>query len=165
MSSRHLSCQGCRIRVRANAPEIELLEGGCPICGAKLRAVPFPSGVMGFRSFDLDVLSEQESSNRPPPPAQPVDLVARRQAALERDGFDADRSSHESGGVSGGAVAEWPGGALIPARKSPVLPQLVDQGPVRRSEPGQGLRVFVGGPQSAHIELDVMGLDDRSVRQ
>ena len=108
MSSRHLSCQGCRIRVRASAPEIELLEGSCPICGAKLRAVPFPSGVMGFRSFDLDALSEQGSSDRPPTPAQPVDLVARREAALARDGFDADRWSDEGGSVSGEAVAEWP---------------------------------------------------------
>ena len=108
MSSRHLSCEGCRIRVRASAPEIGLLEGSCPICGAKLRAVPFPSGVMGFRSFDLDALSEQGSSDRPPTPAQPVDLVARREAALARDGFDTDRWSDEGGSVSGEAVAEWP---------------------------------------------------------
>ena len=109
MSSRHLSCPGCRIRVRASAPDIDLLEGGCPICGAKLRAVPFPSGVIGFRSFDLDALSERGSSDRPPTPAQPVDLVARREAALARDGFDAERWSDEGGSVSGEAVAEWPG--------------------------------------------------------
>ena len=108
MSSRYLSCQGCRIRVRANAPEIGLLEGSCPICGAELRAVPFPSGVMGFRAFDLDALSEQGSSDRPPAPAQPVDLVARREAALERDGFDADGWSNEGRSVGGKAVAEWP---------------------------------------------------------
>jgi hypothetical protein len=108
MSSRHLSCQGCRIRVRASAPEIELLEGSCPICGGTLRAVPFPSGVIGFRSFDLDALSQQGSSHRPPTPAQPVDLVARREAALARDGFDADRWSDEVGCVSSEAVAEWP---------------------------------------------------------
>lgn len=108
MSSRHLSCQGCRIRVRASAPEIELLEGRCPICGAKLNAVPFPSGVMGFRSFDLDALSEQGSSDRPAAPTHPIDLVARRQAAMARDGFDADRWSDEGGSVSAEAVAEWP---------------------------------------------------------
>lgn len=108
MSSRHLSCQGCRIRVRASAPEIELLEGSCPICGAELRAVPFPSGVLGFRSLDLDALSEQGSSDRPPRPAQPVDLAARREAALARDGFDAERWSDEGSSVSGEAVAEWP---------------------------------------------------------
>ena len=107
MSSRHLSCQGCRIRVRASAPEIELLEGSCPICGTKLRAVPFPSGVMGFRSLDLDALSGQGSSERSPTPAQPADLVARRAAALARDGFDADRWSDDGGSVSGEAVAEW----------------------------------------------------------
>jgi hypothetical protein len=107
MSSRHLSCEGCRIRVRANAPEIGLLEGRCPICGATLRAVPFPSGVMGFRSFDLDALSGQESSDRSPTPAQRVDLVARRETALARDGFDAERWSDEGGSVSGEAVADW----------------------------------------------------------
>lgn len=101
MSSRHLSCHGCRIRVRASGPEIELLEGGCPICGAKLRAVPFASGVMGFRSFDLEALSQQGSSDQPPTPAQPVDLVARREAALARDSFDADRWSNEGGSVRG----------------------------------------------------------------
>lgn len=108
MSARHLSCQGCRIRVRASAPEIALLEGSCPICGAKLSAVQFPSGVMGFRSFDLDVLSGQESSDRRRTPAPPVDLVARREAALARDGFDGERWSDEGGSVSGEAVAEWP---------------------------------------------------------
>ena len=107
MSSRHLSCQGCRIRVRASAPEIELLEGGCPICGAKLTAVAFPSDVLGFRSFDLDAFSQPRSSDRPSTPAHPVDLVARREAALARDGFDADRSSGERASVSGAAVAEW----------------------------------------------------------
>ena len=108
MSSRYLSCQACRIRVRASAPEIELLEGSCPICGAKLRAVPFPSGVMGFRSFDLDALSEQGSSDPPPTPAKPVDIAVRRRAALGQDSFDADRWSDEGGRVSGEAVAEWP---------------------------------------------------------
>lgn len=108
MSARHLSCTGCRIRVRANAPEIGLLEGNCPICGVTLVAVPFPSGVVGFRSFDLDALSEQASNDRPSAPAQPVDLAARREAASARDGFDADRWSDEGGNVSGPAVAERP---------------------------------------------------------
>ena len=47
MSARHLSCTGCRIRVRANIPEIGLLEGNCPICGVTLVAVPFPSAWLG----------------------------------------------------------------------------------------------------------------------
>jgi hypothetical protein len=108
MSSRHLSCQDCRIRVRASAPEIDLLEGSCPICGATLEAVPFPSGVMGFRSFDLDALSELGSSDRPLAPTQPVDLAARREAAVARDDVYADHRSDEGGIVSGEAVAEWP---------------------------------------------------------
>jgi hypothetical protein len=108
MSSRHLSCQDCRIRVRASAQEIELLEGSCPICGAKLSAVPFPSSVLGFRSFDLDVFAEQGSSDRPTEPAQPVDLVARRAAASARDGFEADRWSDEGGSVIAEAIAAWP---------------------------------------------------------
>jgi hypothetical protein len=108
MSSRHLSCQGCRIRVRASAPDIELLEGGCPICGANLTAVPFPSGVVGFRSFDLDALSEQGPSDRPSTPAPPVDLVARREAAVARDGFAAERWSDDGSSVGGEAGAEWP---------------------------------------------------------
>jgi len=108
MSSPHLSCPGCRIRVRADAPEIALLEGRCPICEATLRAVSSASGVIGLRSFDLDVLSQQGSSGPPPTPGQPVDLAARREAALLRDGFDADRWSDEGGSVSGEAVAEWP---------------------------------------------------------
>jgi hypothetical protein len=108
MSARHLSCQDCRIRVRASAPEIGLLEGSCPICGAKLTAVPFPSGVIGFRSFDLDALSQQGSSAPPPAPGGPVDLGARREAALARDGFDGERWSDDGGRVSGEAVAKWP---------------------------------------------------------
>ena len=106
MSSRHLSCEGCRIRVRATAPEIGLLEGRCPICGARLRAVPFPSGVVGFRSFDLDALSDQGSSDRPPTPAQPVDLDARREASLARDRLE--RWSDDGGAISAEAVAERP---------------------------------------------------------
>ena len=108
MSVRHLSCPGCRIRVRASAPEIDVLEGGCPICGADLIPVSSASGVMGFRLFDLDVLSEQESSGPPPTSGQPVDLVVRRETASARDGFDAAFWSDKGGHVSGEAVAEWP---------------------------------------------------------
>jgi hypothetical protein len=63
---------------------------------------------MGFRSFDLDVLAEHGSSDRPPAAAQPFDLVARRAAVLAHDAFDADRWSYEGGRVSGEATAEWP---------------------------------------------------------
>jgi hypothetical protein len=108
MSSGHLSCPGCRIRVLASAPEIDLLEGDCPICGGPLRAVPSASGVVGFRSFDLDALSRQGSSRPPPTLGQPVDLTARREAALARDGLDGDRFSDEGGSVSAKAPARWP---------------------------------------------------------
>ena len=57
MSRRHHSCPGCRIRVLANAPEIDLLEGSCPICGAVLMPISSALGVMGLRLFDLDALS------------------------------------------------------------------------------------------------------------
>lgn len=108
MSARHLSCEDCRVRFRASAPEIDLLEGDCPICGAKLTAVPFPSGVVGFRSFDLDALSRQESSGLPPAPTPVVDFVARRQAALARDARDAERWSDQGGAVSAAVVPELP---------------------------------------------------------
>jgi hypothetical protein len=58
MSPRHHSCPGCRIRVLANAPEIDLLEGSCPICGVTMTPVSSARGVMGFRLFDLDALSD-----------------------------------------------------------------------------------------------------------
>jgi hypothetical protein len=108
MSSPHLSCEGCRIRVRASAPEIGLLEGSCPICGAKLAAVAFPSDVLGFRSFDLDLLAEQGSRDRPPSPAPAVDLAARREAALAGDCLDVESLSGKGGGSRREAVAEWP---------------------------------------------------------
>jgi hypothetical protein len=108
MSFRHLSCPGCRIRVRASAPEIGLLEGSCPICGAALRPVSSSSGVLGFRSFDLDALSEPESSGPPPTPGQPADPLARRGAASARDDVDAQRWSDEGGSVAREAAAEWP---------------------------------------------------------
>jgi hypothetical protein len=103
MTPRHLSCQHCRIRVRAGAPEVELLEGKCPICGAKLTAVASSAGVIGFRSFDLDVLTAQESSDRLT--TQPVDLVARRHGASGRDDFDGDRWSDDGGSASTEAAA------------------------------------------------------------
>jgi len=108
MSSRHLSCSACRIRVRANAPEIGLLEGHCPICGAALNPATSSFDVLGFRSFDLDALCEQGSSDPPPRPAQPLDLVARRWAAPAQDDADTQRWSDEGGSVSREAVIERP---------------------------------------------------------
>jgi hypothetical protein len=89
MPSRHLSCRGCRIRVLANAPEIDLLEGSCPICGATLGAVPSAQDVMGFRWFDLDALSDGRVSGAPHPQA-----LARRVEG--------------SGSFPTAAVAGWP---------------------------------------------------------
>jgi hypothetical protein len=109
MSRRHLSCSACRIRVRANAPEINLLEDRCPICGATLRPVSSASGVMGFRSFDLDALSEQVSADQPNPTGNPADLVSRRVAASARDDLDAHRWSDDGGNIASEAVAQWLG--------------------------------------------------------
>jgi hypothetical protein len=85
MSSRHLGCRVCRIRVRSSAYGYDLLEGGCPICGAKLTPVSSAAGVIGFRLFDFDVLSEQELSGPPPTLGQIVNLVGGREAAPARD--------------------------------------------------------------------------------
>jgi hypothetical protein len=73
--ARHLSCPGCRIRILANVPGIELLEGGCPICEATLRPVSSAQEVMGFRWFDLDALSDGGLSGAPHAVGRPVDGV------------------------------------------------------------------------------------------
>ena len=82
MASRHLSCPACRIRVQANAPEIALLEDRCPLCGAALSAVSSAAGVIGFRYFDLDELTEPESNAPADRFVYPNDLAAVREAAL-----------------------------------------------------------------------------------
>jgi hypothetical protein len=164
MSSRHLGCPGCRIRVRASAPEVDLLEGSCPICGATLRPVLSASGLMGFRLFDLDAFSEQESSGTPPTSRQPVDLEVRSEAAWARDGFAADRWSDEGSSVSGEPVAERPAGTLVAVGEPPAPSQLVDQEPVHPRQWGHGRSVFGGGRRGAYMAHDDMRLDDRSVR-
>lgn len=107
ISSRHLSCPGCRIRVHANAPEIDLLEGNCPVCGAMLTAVS-SSSVIGFRSFDLSELSEQESDDPPKALGNPVARLALRETESARDDLDTDRWSDDGGPVDRAAVAKWP---------------------------------------------------------
>jgi hypothetical protein len=86
MPPRHLSCRCCRIRVLANAPEIDLLEGCCPICGATLIPVSSAQGVIGFRRFDLDALSDGGLSGAPHAVRRPVDGGGSfpRQAVAER---------------------------------------------------------------------------------
>jgi hypothetical protein len=88
MSVRHLSCPGCRIRVLANAPAIDLLEARCPICDATLTPASSASSVIGFRSFDLDTFSDSEPRRLPRALASPSNLGARREAALARDDLD-----------------------------------------------------------------------------
>jgi hypothetical protein len=108
MSAHHLSCQGCRIRLRATGPNVDLLEGMCPICGAGLQPAACALDVMGFRSFDLGALSEDDYGEPSVAVAQAIDLRVRREAGLVRDDFDAERWLDESGKDSGAAVAKWP---------------------------------------------------------
>ena len=105
---RYLSCADCRIRVKASVPEIDLLEGSCPICGAALGANASAADVMGLRSFDLRALSEQGPSDPAPTPGRSADLATRRETASAREGLDVGRWSDEGGSVSVEAVAEWP---------------------------------------------------------
>jgi hypothetical protein len=99
MASRHLSCAACRIRVRANAPAIAVLENRCPLCGAALGAVSSAADVIGFRSFDLDEFSQQESGDRAHPSLHPDDLLARRHAASSQDALDGHRWEDDGGSV------------------------------------------------------------------
>jgi hypothetical protein len=105
MSSGNLSCPDCRIRVRARAPEIALLEGRCPICGATLEVVSSASSLIGFRSFDLDELSGQDGSGPPPSPPEPVDLLARREASA-RDQVSAEAWPDAGNSVGSRALAQ-----------------------------------------------------------
>ena len=107
MATRHLSCPACRIRVRADAPELAVLEDRCPLCGATLRAASPAADVMGFRSFDLDELSEQESDDHANPSGNPADPGARRQAVSAHDGLDAHRWEDDGGSIAGEAAAKW----------------------------------------------------------
>jgi hypothetical protein len=101
MSWRHLSCGGCRIRVRADAREIDLLNGSCPICGETLAATSPASSVLGFRAFDLDALSDHPTNKAPSAAADAVDLFSRRGTASERHDYDADRWTDDGGAVHG----------------------------------------------------------------
>ncbi len=71
---RHLGCRACRIRVRASAPGVALLEGRCPICAAPLSPVSAAEEVVGFRLFDLDPFSEKESHGKRSSHLNPPDL-------------------------------------------------------------------------------------------
>ncbi len=107
MASRHLSCPACRIRVRANAPEIALLEDCCPLCGAALGTVSAAAGVIGFRYFDLDELAEPKSDDQTDRSGYPVDLVAHRQAAPVQDGCDTHRWEDDGGRAANEVAVKW----------------------------------------------------------
>ena len=106
MAIRHLSCPACRIRVRADAPELAVLEHRCPLCGATLRAASSAADVMGFRSFDLDELSEQESDDHASPYGNRADRGARREAASAQAALDARRWEDDGGNIAGEAAGE-----------------------------------------------------------
>ena len=107
MSSRHLSCERCRIRVRADSTEIDLLEGRCPICETTLTAASCASSVLGFRSFDLDPLSEPTSDDQSNVGEGAVDFISRLGRACAQDVVDADRWSDDGGPVNRQAVANY----------------------------------------------------------
>jgi hypothetical protein len=81
MSSHHVSCAACRIRLRAGAPEIELLEGLCPICGLTLQHASDAASVLGFRSFEWGDDTGQRAGEALDPAPPPTDLVTRRRVA------------------------------------------------------------------------------------
>lgn len=105
MSSLYLSCMGCRIRVRENGPDIDLLEGMCPICGETLHLTS-PSRVMGFRLFDLGPLSDGVGPQRAA--ARPADPARHRSASVALDYGDVQRSLEDGWSLSSEAVSQWP---------------------------------------------------------
>ncbi len=62
-ASGQLSCESCRIRLPASAPEVDLLDGMCPLCGTTLKPAAHVADVLGYGLFDvgLGVPSDQES--------------------------------------------------------------------------------------------------------
>jgi hypothetical protein len=107
VSSRHLSCERCRIRVRADSTEIGLLEGCCPICETTLTVASCASSVVGFRSFDLDTFSERTSDDQSNAHGRAVDFISRLGRAWAQDVVDADRWSDDGGTVNRQAVANY----------------------------------------------------------
>ena len=84
-----------------------MLENHCPLCGAPLSAGSSAAAVMGFRSFDLDEFSEQESNEHADPSGSPDDLVARRKAASTQDAADAHRWEDDGGSVAVEVALKW----------------------------------------------------------
>jgi hypothetical protein len=106
-AARHLSCPACRIRVSANARAIAVLENRCPLCGAELEAACSAAAVIGFRSFDLDVLSEQRSNVDADRLGSPNALLPSRKAASAQDLLDASRWEDDGGRVLGEVAVKW----------------------------------------------------------
>jgi hypothetical protein len=119
MSRRHLGCLACRIRLHATAPEIELLEGMCPVCGASLKLASSTSDLIGFRLFDLGLLSDEKSSTDVL--GCPVDLVIRARNDGER--FLGRHPTFAGQGRSGRAAAS---GREGPDRFTPNIEQQGD---------------------------------------
>src|SRR5579884_2789726 len=104
----HLGCLGCRIRLRADSPAIDLLEHRCPVCGARLLEVASASEVVGFRSLDLGALFGREPDDHPDSTVDRAKFLSRRQAACARDAQDSGRWSDDGGSAGGEAAARWP---------------------------------------------------------
>jgi hypothetical protein len=62
---------------------------------------------MGFRSFDLDELSQEKGSDHAERSGYPGDLDARRKAASMQDAVDADRWEDDGGSVVGEVALKW----------------------------------------------------------
>ena len=108
MPAPHLGCTTCRIRVRAAAPEIELLEGRCPVCEGPLRPGLSGSAVLGFRCIDLTVLCSQEADDQSRPGGSVADLASRGTAASARSDLDSSRWSDDGGRIALEPAALWP---------------------------------------------------------
>ena len=85
-----------------------------PALRSPLSAVSSAARVMGFRSFDLDELSEQMSSHLEQRSGRladrsgnPDDLFARRNAASVQDALDAHRWEDDGGSVAGEVALKW----------------------------------------------------------
>ena len=100
MSSNHLACAACRIRIRASAPEVHLLDGMCPACGAALEAVASGADVLGFRVFDWSMVIGESWSEQSHLAVAPVDLRLRRERVTALNGPDAENSVYAAGGLA-----------------------------------------------------------------
>ncbi|MHB8490929.1 MAG: hypothetical protein ACYDA6_01770 [Solirubrobacteraceae bacterium] len=108
--ARYLGCTACRIRLRATAPEVALLDGLCPICNATLEPAASVGEVLGFRPFELEGTLDGDGVSATPPAASGglIDLGAHRKSPSALDGLDAQRWQDEGGRFHREAAAEFP---------------------------------------------------------